>query len=89
MAHIENIENLSLEEKKFRELMGMGDDFLKIEIYRNAVKWYREAAKLRPDNPLAKQKITECEQLLKKESKSIYVVLGVAVVVVLIAFLIF
>jgi ERCC4-related helicase len=88
MAHLENNENLSLEEKKFRQLMGMGDDFIKIEIFRNAIKWYREAAKLRPDDPVAKQKIAECEKLLNRENRAIYIIAGIAVVVVALIWLI-
>ena len=80
MAHHENNENLSPEEKKFRELMTNGDDFFKIEIYRSAVSRYKEAAKFGIDNELANRKIAECEKLLQNERKWIYVVLAVAAV---------
>lgn len=65
MAHHENNENLSPDEKKFKELMLNGDDFFKIEIYRSAVKQYKEAAKLDIDNNLANSKIAGCEKLLQ------------------------
>ena len=87
MAHHENNENLSPEEKKFRELMTNGDDFFKIEIYRSAVKQYKEAAKLDLDNDLASQKVAECERLLQNERKWIYVILAVAAVAVILIWL--
>jgi hypothetical protein len=88
MAHLENNENISPEEKKFRELMQVGDDFIKIEIYRSAVKNYREAAKLGIDDSLASQKVAECERLLNRERRVIYIVIAIAVVVVALVWLI-
>jgi hypothetical protein len=82
MEHQINHESISPEEKKFRELMTNGDDFLKIEIYRSAVSRYKEAAKLGIDNDLANRKIAECEKLLQNERKWIYVILAVAAVAV-------
>ena len=88
MAHQETNENLSPEVKKFRELMHNGDDFFKIEIYRSAVKQYKEAAKLGVDKDLANRKIAECEGLLSKERKVIYVLLSIAAAVVILIWLI-
>ena len=82
MDHHENNEKISPEEKRFRELMGLGDDFFKIEIYRSAVHWYKEALKLKPGNELAAQKVAECEELLNHERKVIYILLSVAAVVI-------
>ena len=87
MAHHENNENLSPEEKKFRELMTNGDDFFKIEIYRSAVKNYKEAAKLDVGNDLASQQVAKCERLLRNERKWIYVILAVAAVAVILIWL--
>jgi hypothetical protein len=81
MAHHENNENLRPEEKKFRELMTNGDDFFKIEIYRSAVKQYKEAAKLDIDNALANSKIAECERLIRSEENVISILLAVAAVI--------
>ncbi len=88
MGHHETNENVSHAEKKFRELMQMGDDFYKIEIYRSAVKNYKEAAKLDVDNDQASRKAAECERLLTKERKVIYVLLSIAAVVVALVWLI-
>jgi hypothetical protein len=87
MVHNENNEILSPEEKKFRELMTNGDDFMKIEIYRSALSRYKEAAKLDIDNELANKKIAECERLLQNERKWIYVILSVAAVAALLIWL--
>jgi hypothetical protein len=81
MAHHDNNENLSPEEKKFRELIQNGDDFMKIEIYRSALSRYREAAKLDIDNELANQKVAECERLIRSEENVISILLAVAAVV--------
>jgi len=87
MAHHENNENLSPEEKKFKELMTNGDDFFKIEIYRSAISRYKEAATLGIDNDLANQKVAECERLLQNERKWIYIILSVAAVTVILVWL--
>jgi hypothetical protein len=88
MGHTELKENISHEEKKFNELMRNGDDFLKIEIYRSAVKQYKLAATLDVDNDLANKKIAECERLLVNERKWIYVIVAIAAVAVVLVWLI-
>jgi hypothetical protein len=88
MAHHETEENISPVEKRFRDLMHNGDDFFKIEIYRSAVKQYKEAAKLDVNNDLANQKIAECEKLLKNERKWIYIIGAIAAVTVILIWLI-
>ena len=88
MAHHENNENLSPEEKKFQELMTNGDDFVKIEIYRSAVSRYREAAKLGIDNDLANRKVAECERLIRSEENVISILLAVAAVIFFLIWLI-
>ena len=88
MAHHATEENISPVEKKFRELMLNGDDFFKIEIYRSAVKQYKEAAKLDVNNDLANQKIAECERLLRNERKWIYIILSIAAATVILIWLI-
>ena len=82
MGHNESIENLSPEEKKYRALMTNGEDFLKIEIYRSALKRFRDAAAMKLDNGEAAEKVEEVSKLLKKENKAIYIIVAVAAVVV-------
>ena len=88
MGHHETNENITPAEKKFRELIQMGDDFYKIEIYRSAVKYYKEAAKLDVDNDQASRKAAECERLLSKERKVIYILAGIAAVTIILIWLI-
>lgn len=83
MGHHETNENISPAEKKFRELIQMGDDFYKIEIYRSAVKQYKLATTLEVDKDLANLKVAECERLLSKERKVIYILLSIAAVAVI------
>ena len=88
MGHHETGVNISPVEKQFRELIMNGDDFFKIEIYRSAVKQYKEAAKLDVNNDLANQKIAECERLLRNERKWIYIILSIAAATVILIWLI-
>lgn len=88
MGHNESTENLSREEKKFRELMINGEDFLKIEIYRSAVHRFRQAAVMNIDNELANRKVFECETLIKKENRAIYAIVAVAAVVIAVVMMI-
>lgn len=87
MGHVETNENLSPVEKQFRELMHRGDDFFKIEILRNAIKYYKQAAKLGVNDELAREKVKECERLLNKERRVIYVIASIAVIVVVLIWL--
>jgi hypothetical protein len=87
MEHHATSENNSHAEKQFNELMLNGDDFFKIQIYRNAVKQYKLAAKLDVDNDLANRKVAECERLLVKERKWIYILLSIAAVVVVLVWI--
>ena len=82
MGHHESIENLSPEEKKYRELMTNGEDFLKIEIYRSALSRYKAAAAMNFDKGEAAKKVEEVSAMLQKENKAIYIIVAVAAVVV-------
>jgi hypothetical protein len=73
--------SLNPEEKRFREYQTTGDDFTKIEIYRSAAAWYRKAIELRPDDKEVKRKLAETYDKIRKESKTIYIIVGVAVVI--------
>ena len=88
MGQHETNENLSPAEKQFQELMHMGDDFFKIEILRNAIKYYKQAATLGVNDELAREKVKECEKLLHKERRVIYVIASVVVMVVILIWLI-
>ncbi len=85
MAHSEELENLTPEEKKFRECIELGDNFMKIQIYYLADQWYERAVKMQPDNKEAKQKWEESKAAHKLENKSIYAVVGTMALITLIA----
>lgn len=88
MAHHENESNLSLEERRFREYMQQGDDFMKIEIFRSAKTWYKKALDLNIENNKVQEKIEECNRLLNYERK-VFTILGViATVIVLLVIII-
>ena len=84
MAHSENLENLSLEERKFRECVDLGDNFMKIEIYYLADRWYEQAAKMQPDNREVIKKWEDCRRLHKKENQTIYAIVAAMAVIVLV-----
>lgn len=88
MGHDESTANLSPEEKRFQALMHAGDDFLKIEIYRSAIHNYREAAKMNIDNEAANKKVAECQALLQKENRAIYIIVVLGAVIVAMIYLI-
>ncbi len=81
-AAIEN-QVMTPEEKRFREYLLNGDDFIKIEIFRSAVSWYRKALELKPENPEARQKLEDALARIKKENKAIYIIVSIAAVVTL------
>ena len=75
--------NITSEEKRFRECMTTGDDFTKIEIYRSAAAWYRKALLLKPGDEEAGRKLAETREKIKKENKAIYAIVAVALVATL------
>lgn len=73
------------EERRFREYITRGDDFCKIELYRNAVGWYRKAVEMRPDSEEARLRFQDCHGKIRSESKTILVIVAVAALIVLAA----
>jgi hypothetical protein len=69
-------------DRHFLECLATGDDFNKIEIYWQAVNWYRKAAELRPESQEARQKLEECIAKKKAESKAIIYLLITTVVII-------
>ncbi len=82
MDHAENNQNLSPEEKKFNEYLSRGDDFMKIELFRNAKLWYKKALELNPSDPVAQQKFNDVSIKLKNESRVIFTLFVIAAVIV-------
>jgi CRISPR/Cas system-associated endoribonuclease Cas2 len=78
MAHHIDTSALSPEEKAYHEYMEQGDNYMNIEIYRNAKKCYQKALALGLHNDEVKEKLSICNKTLKKESRSIIAVLAIA-----------
>lgn len=74
---------LSPAERKFLDLMRHGDNFLKIEILRPAISYYKKALELNIDTDIVKKKIAECERQLAFEQKVIRILVGITAVLVL------
>lgn len=83
MGQIHDESMLTPEERIFREYITRGDDFCKIELYRQAVNWYRQAVELRPESEEARSRLLDCRSKIKKESRTILIILAVAAMVVL------
>jgi hypothetical protein len=81
MAHQENSQNLSRDEMVFFDLINHGDDFMKIEIYRNARECYTQAFEKNINNELAGSKLAECNKLIKSESKVIIAIVSIMAIV--------
>ena len=82
MAHHTSETTLTREEQKLAELFRQADDYFKIELLRPAKTYYERALALDPNNTKAKQRITECEQLLAYEKKIMWILVGVTAVLV-------
>jgi hypothetical protein len=80
MAH-QNIDlHLSKEELAFNDFIGHGDDFMKIQIYRNAREAYTNALETNFNNELALSKLSDCNALIKSESRAIIIIVTVLVI---------
>ena len=71
MAHHNDDSNMSKEQLEFNDLIRRGDDFIKIQIYRNARECYTFALESNINNELANTKLSECNALIKPESSTI------------------
>lgn len=82
MAHDESSEHLTSEQKKFNFYMTRGEDFLRIDIYRNARKYFQMALDMGMDNEKVQERLDLCTQMIKKERKS-FIGLGIAVCIII------
>jgi hypothetical protein len=78
------VSNISLQEKRFEEFNHRAEDFLKIELYRPALKWLIKARNLGIDTITVDQKIEDCKDKIRNESRIIGIVPAVAFAVVII-----
>ena len=69
-------------ERKLMDLIEHGDDFLKIELLRPALSYYRRALELNPGNKEIERKITECERLLVIERRAMRILAAIVAVII-------
>lgn len=67
--------NLTEEEKEYRDLIRRGDDFFRIELFKSSREKYEEALKLKPSDEYAQNRIIECNNLIKRDTRRILMVL--------------
>jgi hypothetical protein len=73
---------LSIAERDLHDCMQHGDDFFKIELLRQAKKWYTKALEFNMESDTIKQRIAECDKMLAFERKVTGILVVVALVVV-------
>jgi hypothetical protein len=73
---------LSIEAAQYEQLMSEGHDFLKIQIYRLALKKYQKALATGFNDELSNQMIDDCKMLINAESKILRIIFAVALVAV-------
>lgn len=81
MTHQTTHRTLSPSYRKFLDLMQHGDDFLKIELLKEARAWYRKALAMNVrtvKNNAVKAKIEECEKKLAFERRVIRILVAIA-----------
>ena len=76
--------NMSREEYLYHEYSQRANDFLKIEMYRPALKWLNKARSFEINTADVDQKIKDCKEKIRKETRIIGMVAIVAFVVVII-----
>ena len=81
MEHNDSDHLLSKEELHFNDFIRRGDDFMKINIYRNARECYNQALEIHFNDTLVNEKIYDCVKKIKSESKIIYTILIVAALI--------
>lgn len=89
MAHAIHEENLTQEEKKFREYYQRANDLRKIELLRYAKYWYEEALGFNIQTTEVQERLDETNEEIRKETRSIIAVVVVAAVLIVASILIF
>jgi len=67
-------------ESEFLDIIQHADDFLKIELLRQAKSWYKKALKLNIQTEEVEKKISECDRLLAFENKIVRILGAIAIV---------
>ncbi len=83
MEQDNSVPPINPQKSDFFEFMQRGDDFIKIELLRQALKWYNKALSLNIEDEKAKSRISECERLIAFENKVVYILISVASVLLM------
>ncbi len=83
MEQDNSVPPINAQKSDFFEFMQRGDDFIKIELLRQALKWYNKALSLNIEDEKAKSRISECERLIAFENKVVYILISVASVLLI------
>ena len=73
--HGESTDNLSHEEIMYRYHIQRGSDFTKIDLFLSARNNYELALKYHPGDPFSTRRIAECTEQIKKDRKTVLVIL--------------
>jgi len=84
MGHSTSGKTLNPTERDFEDAMQHGDDFFKIELLRQAKKWYLKALDLNLETDRVKHQIAECDKLIAYERKIVSILGVIASVIVLV-----
>jgi len=83
MAHQqEPEENLSHEEIMYRYHITRGSDFTKIDLFLSARNNYELALKYKPGDEFSLQKIRECTDQMRKDRKSVLVIVPIVLAII-------
>jgi hypothetical protein len=84
MAHQElNEDNLSHEEIKYRYHIQRGSDYMKIDLFRSARETYKEALIYKLGDPLATEKIAECNQNIQRDKKKVLLIVPIVLAIII------
>lgn len=82
MKHQDHEISLNPEDRQVKDLLKKGDDFMKIEIYKMARRYYEKALAIEPQNPELQQKVRHVINLQKRELKTIAIIVSIMAIVV-------
>jgi len=88
MVHLDSKSGTNVAGNRFDEYILRGDDFLKIELLRQAKNWYLKALAIDSENDYVKSRISECEKKLAFENR-VTLILVVTATAILIAYFLF
>lgn len=74
--------SLSREEQLYHDFIRRAEDFMKIEIFRNAKECYKLALDTGVDNKYVNKQISLLDQKIKSEVKTIRIILAIAVAII-------